>query len=247
MEHIEKPAKWHLFPMYMKIAYYGEHLTGAYGPYVDKLEAKKIFKQECGDLIHVANVIRILSGPEDLTEADLNPTYLIKATHGSGWNIDIAKTPMSLEAAKQLLRKWNTIYAPGVEKQYGELTPRFFIEQKINDAEHGITGNANTFTIRCVKGTAFSFHLKRHGKYNIWLVPSWQLVIKEISSHDNIHNEYNTMIELAEKLAAPFEFVRIDFYLDNEGRIYFSEYTFTPNGGKQFYPMELERHLGKLW
>jgi hypothetical protein len=55
------------------------------------------------------------------------------------------------------------------------------------------------------------------------------------------------MIELAEILSAPFEFVRIDFYLSSDRKIYFSEYTFTPSGGYRFYTNNIEAELGKLW
>ena len=55
------------------------------------------------------------------------------------------------------------------------------------------------------------------------------------------------MLALAEKLSAPFEFVRIDFYLSKSGDIYFSEYTFTPAGGAILYSDEIENELGALW
>ena len=40
------------------------------------------------------------------------------------------------------------------------------------------------------------------------------------------------VIELAEVLCRDFNFVRVDFYLSDE-KIYFSELTFTPAGGRQ--------------
>ena len=41
---------------------------------------------------------------------------------------------------------------------------------------------------------------------------------------------FGEMAALAEKLSAPFPFVRIDLY-DVDGEIYFSEFTFVPTGG----------------
>ncbi len=55
------------------------------------------------------------------------------------------------------------------------------------------------------------------------------------------------MIEISEKLAKPFELVRIDFYLGKSGKIYFSEYTFTPNDGNIILSLQQEFQLGKIW
>jgi hypothetical protein len=59
-------------------------------------------------------------------------------------------------------------------------------------------------------------------------------------------NRLDKMLTLAAKLSQPFEFVRIDFYYVDE-KIYFSEYTFTPAGGKQVFPLDLEIKYGALW
>jgi hypothetical protein len=59
--------------------------------------------------------------------------------------------------------------------------------------------------------------------------------------------EWNTMLSYAQKLAEPFEFVRIDFYLGKNGEIYFSEFTFTPNNGRPVFTDDIEIELGKLW
>ena len=48
-------------------------------------------------------------------------------------------------------------------------------------------------------------------------------------------------------LSAPFEFVRMDFYIDIEDKIYLSEYTFTPAAGFQYYSCKVEKELGKIW
>jgi hypothetical protein len=247
MFQLTKPSNWQTLPLYQKIKYYAKQLDESYGPYVDKIEAKRIVKEICGNDIEVAPIVRILKGPKDLQKTDMTPDCLIKAAHGSGWNIDIVKTTMRVEQAREMLESWNRIYSPGVENQYGKIQPRFYTEKKVNDYEHGITGLANTFSVRCIRGKAISFHIKRKDKFNAWILPSWQIVVQGISKSIKIPKESAKMIELAEKLANPFEFVRIDFYLDKKKRIFFSEYTFTPNGGNQFYPMPIEVELGSLW
>lgn len=55
------------------------------------------------------------------------------------------------------------------------------------------------------------------------------------------------MIRNAEKLAAPFEFVRMDFYLGSDDKIYFSEFTFSPTCGLPTLPGNLEFTLSRYW
>lgn len=53
----EKPDRWTTMPLYKKIAYYGRTLNELYAPYVNKLTAKQIVKDMCGDMIQVAPII----------------------------------------------------------------------------------------------------------------------------------------------------------------------------------------------
>lgn len=54
------------------------------------------------------------------------------------------------------------------------------------------------------------------------------------------------MFDIAENLAKPFPFVRVDFYISNN-KIYFGELTFTPAGGLDVdYPEDVDRMLGDM-
>jgi len=55
------------------------------------------------------------------------------------------------------------------------------------------------------------------------------------------------MLRVAELLAAPFGFVRVDLYNSGD-QIHFSELTFTPlAGGLWFAPSGWDEWLGGLW
>jgi hypothetical protein len=55
------------------------------------------------------------------------------------------------------------------------------------------------------------------------------------------------MVQKAEKLAEPFDFVRVDLY-SKEGKIYFSELTHYPVSGRSiFTPRDFDFQLGELW
>ena len=54
------------------------------------------------------------------------------------------------------------------------------------------------------------------------------------------------MIELSEKLSAPFLYVRVDWYYVN-GKIYFGELTFMPGAGySPFIPQEWDEYLSLI-
>lgn len=59
---------------------------------------------------------------------------------------------------------------------------------------------------------------------------------------------FDLMLELANKLAAPFPFVRVDFYESADGEhVYVGELTFYPGGGYEtFQPMEWDYKLGEM-
>lgn len=59
--------------------------------------------------------------------------------------------------------------------------------------------------------------------------------------------KFDIMIRNAEILSQRFEFVRIDYYIDKKHDIYFSEFTFSPNGGYQTFNMEIEKETSKYW
>lgn len=245
-----KPDGWAAMPFYKKIKYYATTLNELYAPYVDKLKAKKIVKDLCGDMIHVASVIRILNGPDDIHQSDMNTRHIIKSIHGCSSNISIESSTRISDCIEKLNR-WNVPYI-GIQ-QYGELqyktiTPGFFIEEKIVDADGVKTGKADVYMIRCIKGRPITigvFSYKRGNIQNLYDV-NWNLLEPKQMNIDR-PKALDKMIDLATILSAPFEFVRIDFYLSVNSNIYFSEFTFTPSAGYQVYSAQHENKLGALW
>lgn len=160
---LEKPKTWRFLSLYEKINYYKDHLNESYVPYVDKIEAKRIVKEVLGEQIQVANLVRILNSHDDVQEADVNGKYLLKASHGCGWNIDLADI-QSLESIRKSLKSWNRPYHAEYEPHYSWVKPRFYIEEKVCDKIYGYTGKAITYCIRCIHGEPFVIGV-RDGNY----------------------------------------------------------------------------------
>lgn len=234
-----KPAEWEKMPLYKKIQYYATQLDERYSPYVDKIEAKKIVKQICGDDISIAPLIRILDSPDDFSVDDINENHMVKSSHGSGWNINMNKYT-SVGEVIESLNKWNTIYSY-TEMQYTYIKPRFFIERKVN----GNIGNADVFMFRCIHGEPTSIRFQRgsvRNNYDINWKPLTPINIKNVDKPFHL----DMMLTLSRRLSSQFEFVRVDFYYVDYV-IYFSEFTFTPAGGDIIFPIELENKFGSMW
>ena len=244
--HVRKPGSWSSMPLFKKLEIYQSQLSKKYAPYVDKLRAKEIVKEMAKDDISVAKVVRILEGPTDFKESDIHPDHIIKATHGCGWNISMTNKT-SVSEVHALLKKWNRPYRHTVEMQYNYIPPRFFIEEKINDICLGITDTAITFMFRCIHGEPVTIGIrcgKSQNNYDL----NWNMIKKQEHTYILEKPSYlPRMIALAKKLSQPFEFVRIDVYIDKDENIYFSEFTFSPSGGAMFFPLDIEKKLGKLW
>ncbi len=235
-----KPDNWKELPLYTKIQIYKDNLDERFAPFVDKLQVKESIKEKCV----CAKVIRILDSPDDISEEDLNPDWIIKATHGSGWNISIKPT-ICIEKVKKKLNEWNTVYIGSNEKHYQFVKPRFFIEEKIEDAYGGEKGKAVVFMFRCIHGKAVTIGVKKGEEQNMYRITG-ECIGKAFPFVLPWHR-IEEMKRIAEDLAQPFEFVRMDFYLGVKGDIYFSEYTFSPAGGQQIYFEAVEQELGALW
>lgn len=253
MNTFQKPKHWRSLPLYQKVQIYRDNLTPAYAPYVDKLQAKEMARRAIPDenRLKITRVVRVLASPYDLRDGDLVVgEVVVKATHGCGWNIFVTERDNRQNCIARL-RRWNGVYNFGVERQYSYVQPRFFIEEKLPKPFKNIK-------IRCVHGKAIPFITVTEGvnkksennenRKNFYDFHWNHLRPPEIGEPIERPSRLDDMIEMAQILAAPFEFVRIDFYYDEVSNdVWFSEYTFTPSNGAQILDIKDELRLGKLW
>jgi len=246
---MEKPENWAELPFHKKIQIYSTTLTEYHSNYVDKINAKRLAKEQCEE-IEVAKIIRILENHEDIHLSDINTNHILKSAHGCGWNHVFTSDPplqSELDIIKSKLESWNKKYTTGSnEPQYAYIEPRFYIEEKVEDRILGKTGKAIVYMVRCINGEPVSIGVSYKGRMNhydiSWNYTSLPMVLLCVPKPDNLER----LIYCARKLSQPFEFVRMDFYLSSD-KIYLSEYTFTPAGGNPVLIEYLEYKLGALW
>lgn len=244
---IIKPYGWNNMVFWGKIKYFRQVIDDSYIPYVDKLYAKEIVKNTCPE-IKIPKVVKILTGPYDISQTDMKKGYILKSAHASGWNI-ILHPGLDVDKITRILTAWYKPYNK-TERQYAHIKPRFYIEKIVDDIHSNTSGWAQVIMIRCIYGKPVSIGVRRYFRNNRRLqnsyTPAFELMDRLAFNMDK-PVQWNIMMEYASKLSLPFEFVRIDFYLGKKGDIYFSEYTFTPNNGEQVFTDEVERELGQLW
>ncbi len=221
---------------------------------VDKYEAKKYV----ADIIGEEYIIPTLGVWNHFDEIDFNQLperFVLKCTHDSG-SIVICRDKKRLDkkAAKKILERglrYNYYYSGGFEWPYKNVKPRIIAEKFMVD-ESG--ADLPDYKLMCFGGkvkcsftctgrnTASGLHVTFYDR-------NWQKMpfarhypVEEIPMPKP--RNYEKMVELAELLATPLKFARIDFY-DIGGRVYFGEITFFPgNGIEEFTPVEWDKKIG---
>lgn len=242
MKSFARPGGWAEWPLYRKIRYFGKYIADeTLVPFVDKIHAKQMaFKLTAGRL----SILPVLYEFDIIIEKDDLPDHpcMIKAAHASGRNIFIdQKATIDMSALCQEIHTFREPYRPTLECQYKNIRPRFFIEDVIDDKYHGKNGKALVYMFRCFYGVPHTASVK-DGNAQETYDTDWNgcgIIEKP--------KRFNEMLSHAALLSAPFEFVRIDFFIDVNDIIYFSEFTFTPNGGFPVFSPEEEQRLGQLW
>ena len=176
---------------------------------------------------------------EDIDFTSLPNQFVIKCTHGCAMNeIVYDKASLDLKALKKKFNKWlKTDYGDKtVELHYSSITPRIIIEELLLENNelpieykiHVFNGKAKYMYV--VTGRNKDIH------YNNYLI-DWTDFDKAQFNHWTKREEeikkplcWPEAIKLAEDLASPFPFVRVDLYIVNN-KIYLSEMTFTPAKG----------------
>ena len=234
-----------------------------------KLNARKPLMEQCADKFAVREYIQSLGyghllndllgvydRVQDIDFAALPDRFVIKAAHGSGFNIIVKdKSELNLRHTKRMLKSWlhQNIAWSGREWVYRNMPRRIVIEKYLEDE----TGGLRDYKFYCFNGEPAIMQLEvgrftEHNTRNFYDM-DWKLLPfgKELPHDPNIKVEKPEMFEEMKKIAAdlckPFQYVRVDLYQVG-GKVYFGELTFFPAGGApDFVPSEYDAIVGKLW
>ncbi|WP_270313629.1 ATP-grasp fold amidoligase family protein [Vagococcus fluvialis] len=224
-----------------------------YPTLVDKIKVKDYVIDIYGDEI----IIPTLGSWNSFDEIDfdsLPEKFVLKCNHDSGSYIIVKdKKKMNMDYAREKLTKAlkKNHYDVGKEWAYKNVKPKIMAEVLLEEKE-GI----QDYKFYCFDGKVdcmmvCSDREKGNTKFHFF-DRDWNfLEYDKKSSKENDFltvkkpNNFNEMINVAEKLARGLKFVRLDLYCVNE-KIYFSEYTLYPASGyDNSLTMLAEENLGK--
>lgn len=233
-----------------------------------KLNYKEPILTTCTDKVAVRDYISEKIGSDYLipllyTTRDVNDLkkysfpevpFIVKANHNSGgFKIYKNKNEVDLEELTAQCQLWlKTVYHhKNKEWQYKDIPPTILIEKLLMD-ENGNIPSDIKFT--CINGRVEIVHIDSnkeivHMRNNYTrdfepLKVNWPAEYPRNDYISKIEN-FDNMRELAEKLATPFPFVRVDLY-SVQGKIYFGELTFHPTSGfGRFSPPHYDLEMGK--
>lgn len=234
-----------------------------------KLHARLKLMQQCADKLAVREYVESRGYGDCLNQLlgiyrkasemnyDLLPDqFVLKASHGSGMNYIVKdKGSFNIRQARLMMDTWmhQNIAWGGREWVYLKM-PRHIIAERYLEDESGALQDYKFFCFNGkpqflqVTGGRYSDH-----KFQNFYDLEWNLLPfgKDLPHDPAIvvpkPEKLDYMIQMAQDLCQPFQFVRVDLYQAN-GKVYFGEMTFFPAGGApDFKPPEYDRIVGEMW
>lgn len=218
----------------------------------DKYEVHNYLKSKgCNDLL--VNLLGVWDKVEDIDWDSLPNKFVLKCNHGCAYNIICTnKNQFDRTDAIKKLNKWmkEDFSLVSGEPHYSKITRKIiceeFLEGEIKDYKFfcfngvpqfyyvGLTPNGDFHNLVCdfimPDGTPANFYRLDHKRFEKTPEPPQNL---------------QEMLKIAQKLSADFPFVRVDL-MNVEGKLYFSELTFTPSAGiMPLAPEGTDEKLGK--
>lgn len=220
----------------------------------DKSRVRELVAGHGGEQ-YLSNYYGEYKSTEEIDYAVLPERFVLKANHGSGWNIICAdKSKLDRADAAARMRTW-------LSSDYGRLAhewcylgiePRIVCEEYLLDAEGKIPKD---FKIFCFGGEPYMiqvdfsrFETHRQNYYDTeWNRLPITRFVSECSDTDEPKPERLTeMLEFSRRLSRDLPFARVDLYLLPD-RIVFGEITLYPMSGyTRFVPHEWNRRLGDM-
>ncbi|CAA9518304.1 MAG: hypothetical protein AVDCRST_MAG09-1878 [uncultured Sphingomonas sp.] len=264
------PARWALRVQFVRAMGYNPHFRRP-RTFSERLQARKLrvpneelyarLADKLAVKAHVAKLIgeqylipTLWSGPTLPPRAERTwpIPFVLKANHGSGLNhfvrdaAELDWAEMEALSADWMVKPWQ----PYLHEHWYDRIPRqLLVEPLIGN------GPLNDYKLLVFNGRVhfvqvdsrrFTDH-RRTFFSPLWELQPFRLRFERETDELPRPPHLRLMIELAERLGAGFDFVRVDFYDLPDGPL-FGEMTFTPGAGcDPFYPPEYDLRLGELW
>lgn len=230
-----------------------------------KLNYKNKVATKCADKYEVRQYIEdkgygyilneLIGVYESVDDIDINKIpnkCVLKATHGSGWNLIVKdKNNLNWTAWKLVMKSWlnQNFYYYGREWVYKDMKPRIICEKYLEDSNQELLD----YKLYCFNGIPkfiqidvdrFTNHTANYYDTE-WNEMPFQYDDENSGRVIEKPKNLDKMLDIAKVLSKEFEHVRVDFY-EVDGRLYFGELTFfTASGTGKFNPEEYDEKVGE--
>ena len=206
----------------------------------DKYAVREYIKN-CGCEELLVDMYNAYDRVEDIVWEELPDQFVLKWNFGAGMNIICDdKSKMDKNTTLERLKKWGKCkyWLRNSEMQYKYAPKKIVCERYLSDGDGLLPLD---YKVYCFNGKAkcvFVCAGRECGRPKFYFFDrDWQLYRvnrdSKAAPEDFAMDKpagIDKIFEYAEKLAAPFPFVRVDFYAIND-KPYFGELTFTPSAG----------------
>ncbi len=223
----------------------------------DKYAVREFVRQQAGAQL-LKEVYFVGDDPAQIPFDDLPGRFVLKATHGSGADFvrfvedkhRLGADGLAREARALLQREFGYLTN---EWWYTRIHPRVLIEERLDDSRNDIPLD---YKFLVFHGSVHLIQVDT-GRYRnhtrVYYDRNWnpqRLAFQSIpeGSPTAPPPTLAQMIEVAECLGGFMDYVRVDLYSLEDGRVIFGELTFSPEGGMSvLIPREWDWTLGALW
>ncbi len=209
-----------------------------------KLNEDDLLKARCTDKYLVRDYIKelgystilidlymVFESVKDMNFNSLPNSFVMKCTHGSGFNIICSdKSKLDKKQVQSQLNKWmRTNYSlVNGEPHYSKIKPRIIVERLL---ERSSEQTHIDYKIHCFHGEPQIIEVALPSS-DILFNCDWEVLPFNKASVDfkkkmEKPKRLDEMLEIARNLSKAFKYVRVDLYYCNN-EIYFGELTFTP-------------------
>lgn len=208
----------------------------------DKYEVRQYVTNILGEDLFIP-LLGVWEKFEDIDFDALPNQFVLKATHGSGWNIIVTdKNQFNREEARRKFHDWlaSDYGSYSYELHYSYIKPRIIAEVFVEELEHSSLTDYRFF---CYNGRVREVWVDT----NSGTPQHTRSVFDQDFNKKDVRStwgdggviltkptQYERMVEIANQLSSPFVFVRVDLY-EIEGKVYVGELTFTPTAGLGTY------------
>ena len=248
--NLDNPKSFNEKIQWLKLNYHAPLLTKC----ADKYAVREYVKEKIGEE-YLIPLLRVWNSPDEIDFDSLPDKFVLKVNWGSGQNIIVKdKSKLNIVETREKLKNWMkpeaNHYWMGLEWCYKDIQPKIIAEEYMQQLDGDLYDYKflayggkvqNLFIVSDrFKNMHVDFYDREYKRLRL------KRLYENSSSGIPKPDNYEKMVELAEKLAEGLPFVRADFYSVND-KIYFGEMTFYPGGGfEPFEPVEWDYKFGDM-